>query len=357
MNSSDNLADPFARFRSSMGGSSTEHPGAAASTHHSVGRTSRATSRSPDPTDSAAVIDDDSDEDGSQLLRLIDEATHATTHVDDVLGGTHGTDRGAVATGLTSRDPGASFVVTANASMSSFAAAHSTTHNVFGSPPPVSPPSFAETITSANRMRTPATGPLMASAHQPGSPPPFGVLSNSIHQASSSTTSVHTTTTGHHSQAGGSAVVHAQQQPPPPPPPGGPLETMIVRNHRGVFLLNPVGKSSMSASHPNTPPYAPPQYSSSSAVGGSSPPVSPLPSYALPPPVPPMNSSIGHSVHGGSPVTGSTGNPTPPPAPPGGIPPPAKQLTHGQSPPSYPAPPPYRSPSAKGAASGSGGSA
>jgi hypothetical protein len=320
------LADPFARFRSSMGASATDHP-SHASGHHSVGRTSRATSRSPDPNDFLA-LDEDSDEDGSQLLRLIDEATHATTHLD----GSNGIHEGGG--GVQShRDPGASFVVTANASMSSFA--HSTTHStVFGTPPPLSPPTFVETVNTANRLKTPGTGPI-AAVNQPGSPPPFGMMSHSIHQASSSTTSVHT---GHH-PAGGTP----HQPPPPPPPPGGPLETMVVRNHRGVFLLNPAGKPSMS--HPNTPPYAPPQYAS---AAGASPPVSPLPSYALPPPVPPMNSSIGHSVHGGSPVANST----PPPAHPGN--PPGKQVAHGQSPPSYPAPPPYRSPSAKGAATGGG---
>lgn len=283
----DALYDPLARFRTSMGSSSTEHP--AASGVVGAGRSSRGASRSPDPESSGAcAADDDSDEDGSHLLRLIDEATQATVRGDNAAEG---------------RDAGTSFIVTASASQSSLA------HSLFGGSgvPPASPPSFADTMAAAQRS-TPAT----AAVTHPLSPPPFGMMGNSMHQASSSQTST-------------------SYVPPPPPPPGGPMETMVVRNHRGVFLLQPVGKAAApthSTSHPTTPSYAPPQYGG--APTGSSPPVSPLPSYALPPPVPPMH-IIGHSVGGG--INGHT---------------PSKQ-SNGQSPPSYPAPPPYRSPSAKGA--------
>eukprot|EP00331_Platyophrya_macrostoma_P019943 CAMPEP_0176470424 /NCGR_PEP_ID=MMETSP0127-20121128/40447_1 /TAXON_ID=938130 /ORGANISM="Platyophrya macrostoma, Strain WH" /LENGTH=319 /DNA_ID=CAMNT_0017864715 /DNA_START=187 /DNA_END=1146 /DNA_ORIENTATION=+ len=319
-----------------MGASSSEYPGGI-STHRGC-----AVSNSPD-RHSSGVRDATHDEEGSQLLRLIDEATHALS--DDHEGCPHG---------------GASFMVTASASHSSLtlpgppALPGSVATSLFGpppgypatapAPPPPSnsppPPSFAEAIAALS-------SPIPSVAQPPHiatSPPPFGPLPNNSSTASA----------------------------PPPPPPSvhganaGAVEPMIVRNQRGVFLLQPVSRVGAGAgaqgAHPQShtgtpvayPSPAPSGVSTGQPATGTSPPASPLPTYALPPPMPFLTHSIHSHHHNSSTVTGhgtsnfSHGV---------GVTPTKKTSSvtshHGTSPPNYPAPPPYRSPVAKHSALGS----
>lgn len=249
--------DPLVRFRTSMAASMTEPS-------HGGSRTSH-------PDDG-----DDLEEDGAQLLKLIDEATHALTEDEHVAAGSFVvTANGSTASAVKLHGSPSASTVFQNQSLTSFGAA-------FAPPPPSTPPpTFAEAILTCGT-------PMMGASNT-------------------------------------SPVPYAASLPAPPPPAQGPSEAMIVRNLRGVFLVQPVGKVNQTQQHASTPPlYAPPQYGQ-----GASPPVSPLPSYALPPALPPMN-FLGNSVQASH---HSTATP--------------QKKNASQSPPNYPAPPPYRSPAGK----------
>lgn len=280
--------DPFARFRSSMAASHADSPNASGSPELGTAGSSPGAfggmmlySSSLREGSFAPADDVKERNEDDALLRLVEEATAATDEPGPTTSG---------------------FIVTATSSstvipgsFSVYPPAGPSLTGPFAAPPPppppppVSPPSFAETV--GNPHQTPT------------------VSSSAAPPAASSAAAHHT------ASAGVSPMVYHAATPTTPATPAqassssAVAESMIVRTHRGVFLLQPTASSSSRAA------------SQSPCTHGASPPVSPLPTYALPPALPAPSG-------GGSFALGSSVGY-------------AASKKAGLSPPQYASPPPY----------------